>query len=181
MAKSGNTMFAVLGVLTKGVYSGYDIKKHFSGSLHHFWSESYGQIYPALKQLVAQGYAVEASTPNQTRGQKKYQITPEGMEHFREWLSAPIGALNYRDELLLKVFFATPQDREVIRDLFEHELGELTNAMEVYREQQSALITQKQSPEDLPMWMLTLNYGILSTEARLQWCKESIEWLNQQR
>lgn len=104
MAKSGNTMFAVLGVLTKGVYSGYDIKKHFSGSLHHFWSESYGQIYPALKQLVAQGYAVEASTPNQTRGQKKYQITPEGMEHFREWLSAPIGALNYRDELLLKVF-----------------------------------------------------------------------------
>lgn len=104
MAKSGNTMFAVLGVLTKGVYSGYDIKKHFSGSLHHFWSESYGQIYPALKELVAQGYAVEASTPIQTRGQKKYQITPEGMEHFRKWLSAPIGALNYRDELLLKVF-----------------------------------------------------------------------------
>lgn len=74
MAKSGNTMFAVLGVLTKGVYSGYDIKKHFSGSLHHFWSESYGQIYPALKELVAQGYAVEASTPNQTRGQKSIRL-----------------------------------------------------------------------------------------------------------
>jgi DNA-binding PadR family transcriptional regulator len=31
--------------------SGYDIRKTVQESIRFFWSESYGQIYPALKRL----------------------------------------------------------------------------------------------------------------------------------
>lgn len=180
MAKASNTIFAVLGLLTKGSYSGYEIRKHFSGSLHHFWSESYGQIYPVLKELVAKGYAEEVDMSNPSRGQKKYAITPEGRDHFRSWLAAPVGALNYRDELLLKVFFATHQDSEAIIALLEQERLELNQAKEVYLEQKRSLLPLN-PPDEPPLWILSLNYGIQSTEARLKWCTESIEWLHQIR
>jgi len=42
-----------LGMLTEGEASGYDLKKHFERSVGHFWSESYGRIYPMLAQLVS--------------------------------------------------------------------------------------------------------------------------------
>ncbi|WP_431606966.1 PadR family transcriptional regulator [Paenibacillus thiaminolyticus] len=45
--------------MSGGPRSGYDIRKQFQASLRHFWSESYGQIYPALKELLWQGYTEE--------------------------------------------------------------------------------------------------------------------------
>ena len=43
---------AILGLLLMHDASGYDIRKLAEGSIGHFWSESYGQIYPTLKRLV---------------------------------------------------------------------------------------------------------------------------------
>jgi hypothetical protein len=49
--------YAVLGMLSMGLKTGYAMKKHVERNLGHFWSESYGQIYPVLRQLVADGLA----------------------------------------------------------------------------------------------------------------------------
>ena len=46
--------FAVLGMLSMGLETGYQMKKHVEENLGHFWSESYGQIYPILGQLRAE-------------------------------------------------------------------------------------------------------------------------------
>ena len=51
--KSGTTEYAVLGMLALGPGSGYDLKKRIEGSVAHFWSESYGQIYPILARLAS--------------------------------------------------------------------------------------------------------------------------------
>ena len=53
--KAGTTEYAVLGMLALGPGSGYDLKKRVEGSIAHFWSESYGQIYPILAHLASQG------------------------------------------------------------------------------------------------------------------------------
>ncbi|ASA21167.1 PadR family transcriptional regulator [Paenibacillus donghaensis] len=173
MAKTSNTLFAVLGVLTKGPCSGYDIRKHFSESLRHFWSESYGQIYPALKEIVAQGYAAEVSYPNHSRKQKKYEITNAGLEHFSTWLASPVNPLNYRDELLLRVFFARPKDAPALAALFEREQTDLTQSIAAYKQQEAELLLHKHQ-EQYPFWSLTLRYGLLSSETRLQWCREAL-------
>jgi DNA-binding PadR family transcriptional regulator len=54
--KKGKTRFAVLGILSYGPMSGYDIKKFYEKNVAGFWSESYGQIYPILKRLAEEGH-----------------------------------------------------------------------------------------------------------------------------
>jgi DNA-binding PadR family transcriptional regulator len=44
--------YAILGMLSIAPMSGYDIKKQVETSISNFWSESYGQIYPALRNLA---------------------------------------------------------------------------------------------------------------------------------
>jgi DNA-binding PadR family transcriptional regulator len=176
MGKSNTTLFAVLGVLSQGDCTGYEIKKRFDGSLRHFWSESFGQIYPVLKQLVKQEYAEEIPFPDRTRGQKKFRITPLGLDYFREWLSNPARAVNYRDELLLKMYFATSKDTDAVQALLEKERDEFAAMHQIYLEQ-SNLLDKHKEDEEYPYWMLTLRYGILSSKARMDWCTESLETL----
>ena len=52
--------YAILGMLSIEPMSGYDIKKEVEKSISNFWTESYGQIYPVLRNLIAQ----EASHKN---------------------------------------------------------------------------------------------------------------------
>jgi len=47
--------FAVLGMLSLGALSGYEIRRELAESIGTFWSESYGQIYPALRELSKKG------------------------------------------------------------------------------------------------------------------------------
>jgi len=42
------TARAILGVLSFGPSSGYDIKAFVDGTLRFFWAASYGSIYPEL-------------------------------------------------------------------------------------------------------------------------------------
>ena len=52
--KDKKSKYAILGMLSIEPMSGYDIKKEIEESISNFWTESYGQIYPVLKSLVAE-------------------------------------------------------------------------------------------------------------------------------
>ncbi len=177
MGKINTTQYAVLGVLTRGECSGYDIRKHFETSVSHFWSESYGQIYPALKKLTEEGCAEEVEVMERSRGQKRYRITSEGERRFRDWLGSPIDPVNYRDELLLRTFFAGKKDIPAVRILFERELAEMQQARDAYLKQQG-MLTQHDGDEEHPFLALTLRYGELFVEARYAWCIEALKLLD---
>ena len=51
MARENRTRFAILGMLMSGPKSGYDLKQDFEQRISPFWSESLGQIYPALHRM----------------------------------------------------------------------------------------------------------------------------------
>ena len=53
--EGGSTPNALLGLLSLGPMSGYDIRQLIPRSIGYFWNESYGQIYPGLKRLAAAG------------------------------------------------------------------------------------------------------------------------------
>ncbi len=55
---TGKSKYVILGMLARMPLTGYTIKKWLENEYSHFWQESYGQIYPTLKILVAQGLAV---------------------------------------------------------------------------------------------------------------------------
>src|SRR5437660_1769958 len=99
-AKVGTaTPDAILGLLSMAPMSGYGMRMVISQSIGHFWSESFGQIYPALKRLTAEG-CIEKKTERQKGrpDRNMYSLTPKGRERLREWLVVPTEAEVPRNE-----------------------------------------------------------------------------------
>src|ERR1035441_4340573 len=101
------TSYVILGLLSiESNQSGYDIRKAVESSVGYFWGESYGQIYPALKRLVAGGLiAPSMSASVGKRRRQEYSLTDAGRACLREWLALPFQNDPPRNEFLLKLFF----------------------------------------------------------------------------
>src|SRR2546421_9361508 len=106
MAKENKSKYAVMGVLSVCPRSGYDIKKFMECSTSNFWNESYGQIYPILKQLMEEGLATRHVEKQEGKPEKYiYTLTEQGKAGLRDWLSESVESGIERNELLLKLFF----------------------------------------------------------------------------
>ena len=168
------TDYVILGLLTvEPNLSGYDIRKAVESSIGYFWSESYGQIYPALKRLAAKGLIQpSASTPKSRR--RQYSITPSGRQSLQQWLAQPFYNEPPRNEFLLKLFFGAEAPVSVsaahIRDLNQKNRQMLATALEIES------MAQKHPPQSphLPYWMLTLTLGIALTRAALEWGESAL-------
>ena len=173
---SKKTDFALLGILTHGPQSGYDIKKHISQSIGYFWQESYGQLYPTLKNLVASGFAKMHIETNEGKPDKKvYEITKEGRNHLKIWLANPIELMpKLRHELLLKLFFGSESSPEIcIKHLEQYK----TNCQDCYEELtdiKSLLENDFQNKKESTYWLLTVSYGLICSKSEVEWCNESI-------
>jgi DNA-binding PadR family transcriptional regulator len=178
MSRTNKSQYALLGMLTLRPMSGYDIKKLFDESLRNFWAESYGQIYPILKRLVAQGWATlreesQAGKP----ARKVYAITPKGRTALRQWLREPTDPPTFRIEVLLKLFFGpeAPQDvsRRQVRDYRAHALA----ALESYGAIEAGLREKAADHESLTYWLITLDYGRAFQESIVTWCDRTLKRL----
>jgi PadR family transcriptional regulator AphA len=102
-------------MIALGRQTGYDIKQLVDKSTRHFWSASYGQIYPELRRLEEQGLIKGRSEPRGGRARTVYTLTPAGQAALGEWLE-PEGdpPFEVRDEGMLRLFFSdigTPEQR----------------------------------------------------------------------
>src|SRR5450631_3908496 len=106
--KLKQTAHVILGILAIHPHqSGYEIRKTVQQSVGFFWGESYGQIYPTLKRLVAEKLIVPSSSGAKARStRQQYSITPAGLACLQQWLAVPFRDDPPRDEFLLKMFFA---------------------------------------------------------------------------
>jgi len=123
MARSSNTPFVILGILgiTGKPLSGYDIKQIIDGTITHFWSESFGQIYPVLKRLAAEKKITAHAAGTNGRRRVEYTIAAKGRKSLGEWLEKPPEPAPHRDALTLKLFFGSETTVSVsIRHLEDH-------------------------------------------------------------
>jgi PadR family transcriptional regulator, regulatory protein AphA len=113
---TGKTKYILLGLLAHQPQTGYTIKKAIEYEYSHFWQESFGQIYPTLKQLVKEDLAVimEGQESDSTRGQKLYQITEKGKKVLITWLEQAPEIEKLRYELLVKVSFGEAAEPKVM-------------------------------------------------------------------
>lgn len=96
----------ILGFLSYGEMSGYDIKQAFSNSIGFFYDASFGAIYPALRKLEEEGLVtkqevIQSGKPNKIL----YQITEQGKDTFRQEIQTPILPPVLRSDMLVKIFF----------------------------------------------------------------------------
>ena len=176
--RSTSTDYAILGMLCISPMSGYLIRKSIQESVAHFWSESYGQLYPALKRLSAQGF-VRARTANTGRKERQvYTLTGQGRSRLKSWLAAAPEARPPRIEILLKVFFgrlATEACGSHVRDFRDQKARVLKECAAM----EELFTTALKNPSDpgLAYRRATLRYGILHLQADLVWADETLAFL----
>ena len=179
MAKENRSKYALLGLLSWGPMSGYGIKKAVEQSISNFWNESYGQIYPILKRLAAEGLATtsverQAGKPDR----HAYALTEKGRKALQRWLRKPAEHEVGRVEFLLKLFFG----RQVA---MAHNIRHVRQVQALQRQllrrfeaiEQQLRAEHADSP-DLPYWLLTISYGRHLCQARLRWCDEALARLH---
>ena len=176
--KKSKTRFAVLGILSYGPMSGYDIKKFYAQSVAGFWSESYGQIYPILKQLAEEGLATKSVRKQEGKPDRHiYAITEKGREELQQWLVEPTGRHIGRHEALLKLMFGkqiSVADNIIqikrFRDRQRNELKEVEELKERY-------INEEVDDPNIPFWQLAFSYGEHVNRAYIEWAEEALEAL----
>ncbi len=162
----------VLGLLSLGPRSGYDIKTVVDRSTRFFWAASYGQIYPELRRLEDEGLIEGEDAPRGERGRRVYKITKAGREALVEWLLGPTVTIEYRDESLLRLFFADALPHEQALLLLEGR----KRGHEEYLETLRAI--DARPGEDPPFVDLVLRWGIAFNEWGAQWCEEQLQRLS---
>jgi DNA-binding PadR family transcriptional regulator len=100
------TAKVILGLLAMRPRSGYEIKSFVDSSTRYFWPASYGQIYPELRRLAEAGLVEGTDSPTGGRQRTIFKLTQAGRAALRDWHSQPAEHFDYRDEGLLKLFFA---------------------------------------------------------------------------
>ena len=179
MSRDGKTRFAVLGLLSDGPLTGYDIKQMTERSTRHFWAESYGNLYPTLKKLEAEklvAVRIEAQTGKPDR--KVYAITGAGRVAMLQWLRRPIDPAPPRNELLLKLFFGGRTSWAVTRGHLESLVAREKNRLETFAELGEWLDGRYANDSHLPFWLATLSYGRCEADARIKWAEETLETLS---
>lgn len=175
MAKENRGKYAILGLLSWGPMSGYGIKKAVEQSLSNFWNESYGQIYPVLKRLAAEGLAATSVERQPGKPERYvYALTERGRKALQAWLRRPVVQEVGRIEILLKLFFG----RQVaVADNIRHIRRFQTRQRQLLKKYDAIeawLRAEHADSPDLPYWLMTLSYGRHCSQALLHWADESL-------
>lgn len=173
---ASRTPYSILGCLSLEPMSGYDIKRFLDRTLVHFWSESYGQLYPALRALEEEGLIAGREVPG-GRGREKriYRITDAGRERLRAWLMEPAEPARPRYEHSLKLFFGFNAPPEVSLEHLARLRRQTANTLDGYRETEGRLARRatEEPGSAAPYWLIVLRGGIRYCEMVIEWCDDS--------
>lgn len=179
MSPEAKTPYAILGCLTIEPLSGYDIKQFLERPISNFWNESYGQIYPTLKRIEADGLVQGKDETRDGRDRRVYSITDAGREHLRAWLERPAEPVTVRSEPSLKLFFGAHAPPEASLRHVRRLRVEAEEALVHYREREPDLLERLGEDDNAPYWLAVLRGGIATSEAVLAWCDETEALLNE--
>lgn len=177
----GTTANALLGLLALRPMSGYDLRALIARSIGHFWSESYGQIYPALKALSAAGMVEKKTERKKGRPDRNvFSLTPDGRKRLKDWLKiGPAVQEVPRSELLLKLFFGHHVPAEISRSHIQSFLETHEGALQQYTAMEKRLQREESDDPQLPYWLMTLSFGRHRSAALIGWAKECMQRLDE--
>jgi PadR family transcriptional regulator AphA len=172
---------SLLGVLSLGPMSGYEMRQFMEQSTGNFWSESFGQIYPALKAMLGDGLiAMVKGSREGGPGKKVYRMTEAGEQRLRAWLGVPAKPQVRRNELLLKVFFGDRAERGAIAGHVAEWRQGYAADLARYQEILRRLPLEHAEHPGMPYWCMTLRFGIAESKALMAWCDETLAELETQ-
>jgi PadR family transcriptional regulator AphA len=180
MPREMKTKYAVLGFLSRGPLSGYDIKRTIDETLGNLWSESYGQLYPILQKLTDDGLVTKTVYRQAGRPDRHtYTITEKGLQTLQTWLSRPSEPHRERIEVLLKLMFGAHAPIAESIQQVERFRGEHQTLLDQYRRVEAQLQQEQSDSPDLPFRLMTVRCGVQMSRALVNWCDDTLAVLNQ--
>jgi len=176
MARASQTETAVLGALSVMPMTGYALREAIREVLGHFWSESFGQIYPALADLEQRGDVRRAGSGR--TGASTFAITPAGEARLKELLGEPVQEVPPRNGLMLRLFFGRQLGPQACRSLVLGARAEAERRLaqfEAIRREPP----DEETAQDRPYWLLTVSAGEHSARAAIDWADEALAALDE--
>jgi PadR family transcriptional regulator, regulatory protein AphA len=168
-----STVESLLGLLGLGPMSGYEMRQMMERSTANFWTESYGQIYPALKRMVKEGLATVEEQSKDGRAKKVYKLTGEGERRLRKWLGVETKPQVHRNELLLKVFFGDRAERGAIAAQVVAQRERSEDDLQRYEAALMRMEMEHARHPAMPYWRMAVRCGMIHAKAKMEWCDET--------
>jgi len=172
-------MEVLLGLLEIEPMSGYDLGVVIRASVGHIWNESYGQIYPNLKKLAADGFVTSKTERQKGKPDRRiYSVTKKGQERLARWLAVEPQPEIARNELLLKLFFGAQVPAEILIGFVERMVEREGAVLKELTRLEHEDIAQSQQYPGAPYWKMAARFGQLELKAHLRWAEETLEELH---
>lgn len=184
----------MLGWLSTGPGSGYDLVRQLDQGLNWFWAAPHSQIYPRLKDLEERGLITSRSELVGTKLSKRvYEITDAGRVAVRAWSEAPPTYPPSRDVERLKLIFGDHGDIAAIRRHLETHRAhfaarrdDLRRFVDVLRRRQHTRIesriaaapTEAHKELTLGLRELAWNGEVARAEGEVSWAEAALHWLD---
>jgi len=172
MLRRSRTRLAVLGALSVEPMTGYAIREAIRDVLGHFWSESFGQIYPTLASLVDDGHLTKS--PTERAGASQYTLTDSGRAALVAFLSEPLEPTRPRDELLLRLFFGRHLGPHACAALVTEARDAAHQRLNSFAAIRAEIETETGYEADRDYWKLTLSAGEHAAHAAIAWAEETL-------
>lgn len=166
----------VLAMIAEGHTTGYAIKAEIERSTRLYWGASVGGIYPELRRLVTAGLISVRDDPRGGAVRHCYELTTEGEEALRRWLTDPgEPVLELRDEALLQMRFAGVLERG--------EQIEVVRRMRRLHERRAADLEEllRADEFDDPFHRLAIEFGLGWNRWACDWCTKAERRLARRR
>jgi PadR family transcriptional regulator, regulatory protein AphA len=160
------TEYAVLGLLTRGEKSGYDLQKSAEQSVGYFWTPAKSRIYAVLPRLVDAGLVRRREVAQTGRPNKQlYRLTKAGEDALRRWIAdEPLEPETSRNTLLVKLFFGDLAAPEAA-------LGHVRQRRAEAEQLKAELEAIDAEGRDALYPWLTRLYGLEYAKAIIRWAK----------
>lgn len=177
-ASLSTTEFAILGLLSYGERSGYDIKKAAEAGVGYVWTAAKSQVYAVLPRLVRDGFATARHVRQERFPDKQvYRITKRGEEAFLAWLEEPVEYRSSRSPFLLKVFFGGKMPSDALAAHLRRKREAAADELAEYREIEKRI----KGSEPSYFGYATLRWGIAETRAWIRWADELLAEVEERR
>ncbi len=172
----------ILGLLSYGDMTGYQLMEVFRDSLNYFWTVQTSQLYRELQKLKELGWVSDTPVEQTGKPDKRiFSLTDEGRAELESWLAEPFEDRARRIPLLMRVFFSgeLPADGNIAFFRAVAAQGEaFAKAMDQPAERAGLYAGAIKDAEYKKLyWDMTIDFGRMYAEMLREWSEKCIEKL----
>ncbi len=168
--------FIILGILLFKDMTIYEINTSFKKGLFLIYSASYGSLQNAVKKLLKKEFITFRETVENGRNKKIYSIGPSGEQYFYDWMYDEVDVKKLETNILSKIYFLgfikEKNDRLKIIDDMIQKTEKVRDELAGYSQMLNTLELNAYEKESAFYQFKTLDYGVMSHDAALEWLKK---------